>query len=177
MLISYLREKGKNLATKEDISEITSKVESIKADLGAKQHFSQIRYEREVKVFEEIWPKLCELREGVLSLRPVMDTLVQEGETPESRKQARAINFATAFGDFKTAIEHNPPFYPPSIWEELQILLKLCWGEAVEFGTFSAERINRDYWTRAMDNAKTINEQIDKTCEAMRTRLSKFDSL
>jgi hypothetical protein len=173
---TYLREKGKNLATKEDVFVITQKVESIKTDLAAKQYFSQIRYEREMKVFEEIWPKLCELQEAVLSLRPIMDYSPQEGEPEDSRKQKRAINFATAFNDFKTTVLHNRPFYPPIIWDELQALLKICWGEAVEYGTFDARK-DRDYWTRAMDNAKAINEQIDKTCEAIRTRLSKFDNL
>jgi hypothetical protein len=175
-LIAYLREKGKNLATKEDISEITRKVESIKTDLATKQHFSQIRYEREVKVFEEIWPKLCELQGAVLSLRPVMDYSPREGETVESRKQERAAKFNAAFNNYRITINHNRPFYPPKIWEELQTILKLCWGEAVQFSVHSGERIPRDYWEKAMDNAKAINEQIDKTCEAIRTRLSKFDT-
>ncbi|HSY18034.1 MAG TPA: hypothetical protein VK815_06855 [Candidatus Acidoferrales bacterium] len=175
-LISYVRAKGKNLATKEDISEITRKVESIKTDLATKQHFNQIRYEREMKVFEEIWPKLCELQEAVLALRPVMDTSPQEGETKESRKLKRAENFTAAFVNFRTAIKHSRPFYPPVIWDELGIVLKLCWGEATEFGIFSDERKPRDYWEKAMNNAKVVNEQIDKTCEAIRTRLSKFDS-
>ena len=54
-LISYVREKGKNLATKEDIAEITQKVESIKTDLAGKQHFSRLRYEREIELYREIW--------------------------------------------------------------------------------------------------------------------------
>jgi hypothetical protein len=55
LLISYAREKGKNLATKEDIAEITQKVESIKTDLAGKQHFSRLRYEREIELYREIW--------------------------------------------------------------------------------------------------------------------------
>lgn len=174
-LFSYLREKGKNLATKEDVSEITQKVESIKTDFAAKQHFSQIRYEREVKVFEEIWPKLCELQSAVLSLRPAMDYLPREGETVESRKQDRAAKFNEALNNYRITINHNRPFYPPTIWEELQTLFKLCWGEAVEFSIFEP-RTDKDYWKKAMDNAEAINKQIDKTCEAIRNRLSKFDS-
>jgi hypothetical protein len=54
-IISYVREKGKNLATKEDIAEITQKVESIKTDLAGKQHFSRLRYEREIELYREIW--------------------------------------------------------------------------------------------------------------------------
>lgn len=175
-LISYFREKGKNLATKEDISEITQKVESIRADLAAKQHFSQIRYEREIKIFEEIWPKLCELQAAVLSLRPIMDHSLREGETVESRRRDRATKFNEALNKYIITVNHNRPFYPPAIWEEFQTLLKLCWGEAVDFSIFDA-RTDRDYWTKAMDNSKAINLQIDRICEAIRTRLSKFDTL
>jgi hypothetical protein len=151
-------------------------VARIKSAIENKQHFSRVRYEREMKVFEEIWPKLCELQEAVLSLRPVMDTSLQEGETKDSRKLKRAESFSTAFVNFRMAIKHSRPFYPPVIWDELGILLKLCWGEATEFSVYSDERKPHDYWEKAMDNAQAINEQIDKTCEAIRTRLSKFDN-
>jgi len=151
-------------------------VTRIKSVIENKQHFNRVRYEREMKVFEEIWPKLCELQEAVLDLRPVMDCSPQEGETIESRKLKRAEKFTIAFTDFRTAIKHNRPFYPPIIWDELGKVLQLCWGEATEFSVYANERKPRDYWGKAMDNAKAINEQIDKTCEAIRTRLSKFDS-
>ena len=174
---AYLQQKGKNFATREDVSEITHKVESIKTDLAAKQHFSQIRYERETKVFEEIWPKLCELQEAVLDLRPITESFPQGDETPESRKQRRSEKFTTAFINFRTAIKHNRPFYPPIIWDELLKVLQFCWGEATEVSIYSNERKPRDYWDKAMNNAEAINKQIDKTCEAIRTRLSKFDSV
>jgi hypothetical protein len=174
---TYLQQKGKNLATREDISEITRKVESIKTDLAAKQHFSQVRYEREMKAFEEVWPKIYKLGEAALSLRLVVG---YEGDTEESRKHRRDENdqkFVDALINFKTAIENTRPFYPPVIWEELQTLLKLCCGEAADFNAYLGERKDRDYWKRAENNSKAINEQIDKTCEAMRIRLNKFDSL
>lgn len=151
-------------------------VARIKSAIEDKQHFNRVRYEREMKVFEEIWPKLCEFQEAVLALRPVMDSSLQEGETAESRKLKRAEKFTIAFADFRMAIKHNRPFYPPIIWDELRKVLQLCWGEATEFSVYSDERKPRDYWDKAMNNAKNINEQIDKTCEAIRTRLSKFDN-
>ena len=88
---NYLREKGKNAATKEDIARITAEVEGakakiaseveqararlseelerIKADLAARTHFSKFRYEREMKLYEEIWPKLSELRSAAFTIR------------------------------------------------------------------------------------------------------------
>jgi len=43
-LPKYFEEKGKNLATKEDIEEITHKVESVKAEISQSQSIFQAKY-------------------------------------------------------------------------------------------------------------------------------------
>lgn len=183
---SYSREKGKNTATKEDVGRITTEIESSKSnfterlerlrtDLSSRAHFGKVRYEREMKIYEAIWPKLIELRVAVLSLRPAMDHSLGPGETVESRKEQRSHRFALAHDEFRKVMEHNKPFYPPEIWKELLEVMNLCWGEAVYYGVFDP-RQDREYWLKAMDNAKAINEQIDKTCEVIRSRLAAFDN-
>lgn len=182
---SYLTEKGKNSATKEDVGRITTEIESSRAqfserlekvrfELSAKGYFSKLRYEREMKVFEELWPKLCSLRVAVLNLRPVMDTRLKPGETEEDRKKERTERFGDVYMKFAEAVEHSRPFYPPVIWQELKKLMKLCWGEAVDFRLKDQWR-EKNYWDVAMDNSKAINEQVDTICEAIRTRLTAFD--
>jgi len=184
-LIAYIREKGKNTATKEDVGRITTEIESSKSyftermehlrtDLSSRAHFGKVRYEREMRIYEAIWPKLIELRVAVLSLRPAMDRSLGPDETAESRKEQRSQRFALAHDEFRKAMEHNRPFYPPEIWKELLEVMNLCWGEAVYYGVFDP-RQDREYWTKAMDNAKAINDQIDKTCEVIRSRLTAFD--
>lgn len=60
---SYHKEKGKNVATKEDIEEITSKIESIKTTYQ-KRHFKSKHYfEKQVMAYEEIDNVLFELAE------------------------------------------------------------------------------------------------------------------
>lgn len=180
-LFAYLREKGKNHATKEDVAALTRTVESIKADLSVKQHFSQVRYERELKVYEELWPKLCDLQAAVLSLRPVFDWGPGVGRTEEDEKKERSKRFMEAHRSFLIAVNHGRPFYSSGVWEQLQRLTKLCWGEAVDWGLFSPYWRDRqgkmDYWDEAKKNAESINTQIDVVCEAIRTRLSQFDSI
>jgi hypothetical protein len=184
-IVAYLTEKGKNTATKEDVGRITTNIESSKAhfterlehlrtDLSSRAYFGKVRYEREMKVFEEIWPKLCEVRNAVLSLRPVMDSGLKDGETNESRNTRRKTRFSDAYSELLKVVVHSRPFYPPAIWKELQALLDLCWGEAVEF-TFADSKKPRDYWDKAMENSKAINEQVDKICEVIRSRLTDFD--
>lgn len=185
-LTNYLQEKGKNRATKEDIGKITTEIESskavfserlegLKADLSARGQFSKARYEHEMKVFEEIWPKLCAVRDAALSLRPVMDSSLAEGETQESRKQTRLGKLSEAYGEFARGVEHSRPFYPAEIWKELRALLDLFYKEGVEYQILDMQRDWQKYWDSAQANAKAISEQIDKICEAIRSRLTKFD--
>jgi hypothetical protein len=182
-LISYVREKGKNLATKEDVSEITRKVESIKTDLAAKQHFSQIRYARELKTYEELWPKLCELESIVLSLRSGWGFSSAQGMSEEEETLKRKQQFGEAHRAFFLAVSHSRPFYPAEVWDELNMLIMLCWGEAVQWGFLSnlahmrARENREDYYDKAEKNADAIKKQIDIICEVIRTRLNKFDSI
>jgi hypothetical protein len=181
-LISYLREKGKNLATKEDVSEITQKVESIKTDLAAKQHFSQIRYERELGVYEDLWPKLCDLQAAVISLRPILEFVPDHADEKEQATVEKKKCFWEAHNSLFKVVNHERPFYSSEVWEELDKLINLCWGEAVEWGICSniinmrARENREDYYEKSIKNADAIKKQIDKICEAIRKRLNKFDS-
>lgn len=185
---SYLKAKAKNVATKEDIAEITGqieaaksvyteKLEQLKADLVARSHFSKVRYEREMKIYEDIWPKVFSLREAVLWLRPVMDVPLIEGQTKESRNQERETRYADASMTFSKAVENNRPFYPDEIWSKLLHLDNLCWGEAVE-SKFPDPRPGKGIdWANVVKKSKEITAQVDEICEAIRTRLKKFDEV
>jgi hypothetical protein len=180
-LVSYLREKGKNLATKEDVAAVTHTVEAIKADLMARQHFSQVRYERELKVYEELLPKLCDLQAAVLMLRPAWDWGSAEGRTKEEEGRERQKRFLEAHRALFQAINLTRPFFSDEVWEQLNKLMTLCWGEAVDWGLFSHYREERqkrdDYWEKAQKNSETINNQIDVVYESIRKRLGKFDPI
>jgi len=54
-LPAYFSEKGKNLATKEDVQEITKKVESIRVQYAKRQHRHEKAIEREFNALSEIW--------------------------------------------------------------------------------------------------------------------------
>ena len=49
---AYLDGKAKNLATKEDIEEITKKVEMVKAAVGSQQYIHQVRYQNEFNIMQ-----------------------------------------------------------------------------------------------------------------------------
>jgi hypothetical protein len=115
---SYSTEKGKNAATKEDVGRITTEIEAsrshfserlehLRAELSSRAHYGKVRYEREMKVFEEVWPKLCTLRDAVLSLRPVIDFSLKPEETEEQRKKERAEQFFDAYMALRETVDHS----------------------------------------------------------------------
>ena len=84
-LPSYLSEKGKNLATKEDIREITVKIEGVKAALGSRLHIHQVRYEHEFKILSELTEKLVAVRDTAMGLRPEMS--YDDGRDPDVKNK------------------------------------------------------------------------------------------
>ncbi|OHB57669.1 MAG: hypothetical protein A2173_04615 [Planctomycetes bacterium RBG_13_44_8b] len=66
-LAIYLREKGKNLATKEDIGEITDRVEKVKLDYSKESHRFQVAYsgllKKRAEVIEELYHLIVETEE------------------------------------------------------------------------------------------------------------------
>jgi hypothetical protein len=150
-------------------------VTRIKAAIENKQHFSRVRYERELKVYEELWPKLCQLQVAAGSLRPKAEWELAKDETEESRSQIRCKRFDDAFWPLLNEIDNARPFYSDEIWNEIGKLMKLCWGEAVEYALVKDR--DKNYWDNAHKNADAIGKQIDTICEAIRTRLSKFDNV
>jgi hypothetical protein len=161
-LISYVREKGKNLATKEDISEITQKVESIKTDLAAKQHFSQVRYDRELEVYQKVWPKLMNFFQATYLSEDITQT------TPQNR-------YAESRDEVIMVIREKIPFFAKEIRQEALAFQLLC----EEHRLYETLLRRRDLTSEEMKNYSVshnkIKTQLDKVEEAIRNRLSKFD--
>jgi len=184
---AYIKRKGENVATKEDIGEITTVVEEsksfytkelehLKNDLAMKRHFSGVRYEHEIEIYEMLWSELCKLAEAVLSLRPAFDSSLKLGETEDARKQERLQKFYDAFQSLRIVVLHNRPFYPETIWNDVRDLFHLCNSETVSYQYGKSDGKDwYNYWNEGTENSKKIETQVNKICEAIRFRLAKFD--
>jgi len=181
-LRSYTSEKGKNLATKEDVSEITTKVESVrnehiaqierlKADLTQQQTINRTQYEMELTAFREVWEALLPVHRAAARLRPMWDSGLEEGETEQSRKRERLAKFYESLVPFGDVVWRHRPFYPANVFDELSELLRLMQLEAVQYRVFDPNR-KEDYWERAIENVDALNSQVNKVCDTIRVRLS-----
>lgn len=97
-LFGYSSEKGKNLATKEDIGEITRKIEAVKldharhletarAELSSQINTHGFRYEKEYQVLSELSALLVDVRDASLNLRPIMDYVNPDKSDQEIKKE------------------------------------------------------------------------------------------
>lgn len=168
----YLEEKSKNLATKQDIGDITSQIESIKIQYTKQSLVHKLSFEKEFEILSELWKALVELRGATQSLRPIFD-YTNPHETEEERKRNRIQPFAESFTNIGSIVDKNRPFYPQSIYDVLVEILTIARNEANEFLYTDTEnqRPDRSYWDNALKNQQTIVEKIDQVCDLIRQRI------
>ena len=141
-LPAYTSEKGKNLATKEDIADITKRIEEVKstyaheleavrAVIGSRLGIHQFRYQREFELLMLLSEKVVELRDASVMLRPESE-YVNPDEPEVDRKRKKIMRYSTASRDLYQFYEPRRPFLPESLLESLQILDKVAWGEVVQ---------------------------------------------
>ena len=175
------RGEGKNLATKEDIEDITASIERVRsqhaaglervrAELHRALNVHKLQCETELKTYEQIWVDLVDVQQAALSLRPVVDTLPHDGSEKQRIIQKRLETFGESFNRFVSRVHSRRPFYPTDVFKELMELVRLAHGEAinVQWG----DKHGAGYWKEAMANAEAISAQVDKVCGVVRVRLA-----
>lgn len=179
---SHAKQKGATLATKEDVGEITRKVEEVRresqsqlerlrAELAQADLINRSQYEAELAAYREMWEALLPVNRAAVALRPMVDFMAPEATTQESRRKERLTAFANTFNPFSEIVWKHRPFYPAPVFQQLSELLRLMHSEALEYQLLSPEH-DREYWEKAAKNIKAINGQVERICEAIRERLS-----
>jgi hypothetical protein len=94
---SYAAKKGENLATKEDIAQLTKIAEEIKAEISDKVWDRQKQWELKRDVVFEVMQALGELEDSLISLHSVHVNSVQEGKDPNEFVQNQIHNELISF--------------------------------------------------------------------------------
>lgn len=187
-LPEYFKKKAENLATKEDIEEITNKIESVKiqystqlenarADLSVLVTRHGFRYEKEYAVLGRLTGLLVDLRDASVGLRPVVDfrdPLLK----PEEVKQQRLTRLYKASRLVYLESHKKRPFFPTHIYDSIEALLKLTNLESIEYqinDPLKAEGFMA-YWESAGKNQDAIIKSVDDAMELIRDRVIKWDS-
>jgi hypothetical protein len=174
----YLVKKGENLATKEDIGDITKEIEIVRISLGSQLHVHRVRYEKEFDILLDLSEHLVELQASVLGLRPTTDWNPPDRDDEEKIK--RLTRFSDAFYQLRKNAASRRPFYPQDIYESVDKLTKVAFSEAFEFSHFSREdRRHRakDYWERAEKNAEEITSLAEEVLNKIRERVKTWEHI
>jgi hypothetical protein len=183
LLPSYVAEKGKNLATKEDIGAITREIESVKATyaeniealraaLSSRSHIHQVRYEQEFAFLLELTEKVVELRNAAMSLRPTVSFGKEEG-TEEEVKKRRLARYSEARHAIHVFSDTRQPFLPAKIYAALDELGQVAWNEAVAYSMHSPNE--SDYWEGVLENQRAILERSNNLLQEIRRRVQEWE--
>jgi hypothetical protein len=183
---SYSKKKGENLATKEDVEEITQKVEAIKGEiskelefvkweLGNKATVHRLAAEKEFQAYAEIGKTLVEFEAATVSLRPLVD-FQQSAGSPEENFNQRYKRWWQAGYEFHRSVERFRLFLPDDIYRQLNEILDACKKEGISFEVsykFGSEpgKLTREDYQMARQNIKEINTVIESTLRSIRERL------
>ncbi|WP_419403669.1 hypothetical protein [Stenotrophomonas rhizophila] len=180
---SYVSEKGKNLATKEDVGDITREVESIRADLSGKLATHGFRYQQEFEVLAELSHQLFDLASACAQLRPVLD-YVDPTKTKEEIAEERLTRLHEARYALHLTRERKRPFYPGDIYEHLRAIDKVAHTESVQYRYFlqSNTGLGKDAtfmgaWAQQQANAEEIRKLVDAAGASIRLRVTSFDKI
>ena len=169
---SYFSEKGKNLATKEDIKEITAKVEEIRVEYAKRQHISDKAFDKEFEILVDLWKVLVELRFATIALRPIADVIDKE-ESEQERKNRRLSDFSKAYNLFWKKLIEYQPFYPQDIYDQMLKIRGIVYDEAIDYQFL--EKMSfvdlKDYWQKARENSQSLLAEIDKASLLIRARI------
>lgn len=188
-LPKYFGKKGENLATKEDIADITSKIEtvkheyasqleSVKAELSAKLSTYGFRYEKEYEVLSELTALLVDLRDASISLRPVLD-FQDPNLTKDELKRERLKRFFEAGRSLYIIREKKRPFYPEDIYQAVVSIEEIAHTESIyyQYKDPFEKGSYLKYWEDAEKNQKEITASVENAMMKVRERVTTWEAL
>lgn len=172
-ITSYSSKKGENLATKEDIENITEKIESVKTKILEISHISKYRYEKEYTI-------LVQISEKIFILRNSFDKLLLNYEnSPRNTQEMK--NFQNATIDLFSFCNCMKPFFANDIYEKIVEFDTLCWNGSgshivlVNALNCNSNEVFQQQMSKMNDIKKEINLSIDTLYTAIRKRIESWE--
>ncbi len=163
----YASEKFKNLATSQDISKITTKIESIKADYLNQTHAWARFFDFEFEHMKAVWDASYDLQIKARSLNPIIEVGTPDEEARKEDLRNRYREYRESIYQFQNKVFKNQPFIPIDIYEASQKIMVMIIPLGVEFEIQQRQDREPD-WMKIVEINTKINEQIDKFCNQIR---------
>ena len=176
-LKAYLADKGRNLATKEDVAALTRPVEEIRSEfrlqeervratLAKELQTHNLTFQEEFRIYKDLWGKVIDLRDHVTSV----SSWALSNQNDTVKGCAAYSDFRTAMDRFALETDKLRPFFSPEVNKALFILTLTYRKVAVEDSL--AKGFTQEQATERLQ--KTVAETVSRTTElenAIRARL------
>lgn len=138
-----------------------------------KIHISKVQFDKEYKIYEEIWSALVDLNLSTLNLRPYIDSIPKD-KTRDELKFERLTDFSEKFNRFSDLVEKNKPFFAQSVYSKLSQIRSSMTQEAMGFEFEEGRWFPKDKegFLKMRQNLEGLSILIDETCEMIRNRIS-----
>ena len=144
------------------------RIEELKRDNEKATLVHRVQFEKEFKIYNDLWGKLIELRDLAKSLRPHLDSY-NDAQTFEEIAKERLTKLQDAYNACKVSYEQNKPFYSNEVYLAVEKAIQTAHKEAVEYRF--EDRNTREYWNNADKNIQELNDALDVTCDIIRKRI------
>jgi hypothetical protein len=165
---SYFKRTGDNLATKEDIGEITKEVEKVKLTFEQIKHEHNTRFATlhtmRFKVIVKLYKKVVRLQRITLDLTATFKPVKQNFEQEE---EARIQEYVDAFNDLLLYFQDNEIFFSKTTFNVINNLLQIIrtktweYHEPKRFTNYGITgQGSNEYYMDALKSAANASEYI-----------------
>ena len=157
---------NKNLAETE--SRLSKELADIKSSLSKEQFIHRLQFEKEFKIYEELWKRLLDLRGSTARLIPIIDW-ADPNKTEDETKKERLEKFTSDLDEVRKAIFENKPFYNEEVYENSNKIIRKSISQITKF--HYPEKDIGDHYMNAEKRVNEINRIIDSVEKAIRERI------
>lgn len=139
---------------------------------------SQIQFEREYKIYSQIWLKMLNMKIDILSLDPILDTYYEDEKAHKKEYIKRRNKSAQSLNNLYEEIYSNAPFIDSDIYNALLEIADLSKKQLIEFETYKIlcdnDERKTDEKKEYRNDSKALIDKTAKITEVLRTYLKKY---
>ncbi len=143
-------------------------MEELKSSLSKEQFIHKLQFEKEFKIYEELWKKLVDLKEATEKIIPI-NGYREPGKDDAEIDKERAQIVAEAYSEVRKIINYNKPFYDEKVYENTEKILSQSFRQVL-----AVRYPNRDeskHFEKAEERIEEIFAVIYKVEVAIRERI------
>lgn len=160
LIQGYITQKGKNIATKEDIEDITKKIEGIKIQFFEHQTQYSIFYQKRFEVLGKLYELINDPYEHIkYMISPLQSDVSDEAE------KSRWNLVKSSFNDLSGYYWKNKIYLPEEIENELEELLGLFKEVILDYQNARDLNNNKQLWKKSLDTMDKRVPEIRKSLE------------